>query len=170
MGECVSLGPPEKQTRCQDSAKTGLNIQESYSCRRNSEWKFLTEKIGRDPGKADRPQYRVDPELKEREKEGWGEPSWIALQSKEGSARHQAVLKPDSPQSSLTSRDGWACFSIPVSLSQGLGAAGKQVLNTKAAVDFRAQELRSFGHLCSLWMKICEVYTMKHKSKKALFP
>lgn len=31
-------------------------------------WKFLTEEIGRDPGKADRPQYRVDPELKEREK------------------------------------------------------------------------------------------------------
>lgn len=71
MGECVSLGPP----RSRQDAKTGLNIQESYSCRRNSEWKFLTEKIGRDPEKADRPQYRVDPELKEREKEVWGEPS-----------------------------------------------------------------------------------------------
>ena len=26
------------------------------------------EEMGRDPGKADRPQYRVDPELKERQK------------------------------------------------------------------------------------------------------
>lgn len=119
-GECASLDPP----RSRQDAKMELNMQEFYSCKRNSVWKVAARENREGSRGSWQTTIRIWPWGKEREKEGWVKSSWIARQSKEGSVRPSGSAQAKSPQRVPWLHRGEACFSNSAPLSHQVSPGG----------------------------------------------
>lgn len=157
--ECLSLGP----LRSWQDAKIGLNMQEFYSCKRNSVREIsMRKKRGRDSGEADRPQYKPDPEWPTEERMAqWGPPDCCAVQGR--------LDKTARERSSQSAPRGLPWLPGPLCSSQALAGScpWEAALPARAVVHFK-YGAGALGHSSSLELEVCG--STEHKLTKWVRP